>query len=223
MSNGQYCMQNISEVIEHLEKDCDVQTFCSIATDRIMKAYQDKGIIPEMKQYPHQRTTASAICYSKTRKEIWMVGDCQCLINGQLYDNPKPTETENASKRSDFIRKAIAEGVTITELRKHDTGRDYIYDDLITATQRQNIDYAVIDGFSVPMEKIKILHVNENDEIVLASDGYPILKSSLDESEKALTDILQQDPLCYLHFKATKGWMLGNKSFDDRAYIRFRI
>lgn len=83
----------------------------------------------------------------------------------------------------------------------------------------QNISYAVIDGFEIPTDKVKILRAGR--EVVLASDGYPLLASTLDESEKLLHEQLKNDPLCINSFKATKGLMKGNVSFDDRAYVRF--
>ena len=54
----------------------------------------------------------------------------------------------------------------------------------------------------------------------LASDGYPVLKGTLAESERELERIINNDPLCIDLYKATKGVMQGYKSFDDRTYIR---
>lgn len=56
----------------------------------------------------------------------------------------------------------------------------------------------------------------------MASDGYPFLKPTLAESEEALAHLLAYDPQCTHEFIATKGIVVGNKSFDDRTYIRFR-
>ena len=75
----------------------------------------------------------------------------------------------------------------------------------------------------VPINKVKVIDVADGgQDIVLASDGYPFLKNTLEKSEKALSEQLHNDPLCIRYFKATKGLMNGNKSFDDRAYIRFK-
>ena len=38
----------------------------------------------------------------------------------------------------------------------NDTGRTYILPELIHSCLRQNIDYAVIDGFDIPPDKVKI-------------------------------------------------------------------
>lgn len=60
-----------------------------------------------------------------------------------------------------------------------------------------------------------------SSEIVLASDGYPFLKPTLAASEAALAEQIANDPHNIRSFIATKGIVEGNKSFDDRTYIRF--
>ena len=57
----------------------------------------------------------------------------------------------------------------------------------------------------------------------MATDGYPFLCPTLEASEAELARQLADDPLNIGHFQATKACMKGNLSFDDRAYIRFRV
>ena len=83
--------------------------------------------------------------------------------------------------------------------------------------------FSVIDGFPIALDKVRVINVSGAKEIVLATDGYPFLYPTLSKSEQALTRQLSEDPLCIGHFKATKGLMRGNQSFDDRTYIRFRL
>ena len=86
----------------------------------------------------------------------------------------------------------------------------------------QNKTYAVIDGFPIYREGVKVVSLEkDSQEIVLASDGYPFLKPSLAESEAALEHLIAHDPQCIHEFIATKGLVAGNKSFDDRTYVRF--
>lgn len=98
----------------------------------------------------------------------------------------------------------------------------------------QNKSYAVIDGFPIFREGVKVVPcslscANEEEskdsrnghEIILASDGYPFLKPTLAESEAALMEQLTNDPQNIKTFIATKGLVDGNKSFDDRVYVRF--
>ena len=58
---------------------------------------------------------------------------------------------------------------------------------------------------------------------MLASDGYPDLKETLAASEERLQEILDDDPLLFRKYKATKGMHEGNVSFDDRAYVKLKV
>ena len=69
---------------------------------------------------------------------------------------------------------------------------------------------------------VEVFALNENSEVVLASDGYPFLKETLKESEEELLKVLKEDPLCCTLNPSTKGIVKGNRSFDDRTYLRFK-
>ena len=232
MKNGRYAMVLISEYIQHeLKQESMVEDFCEGVTAYIYnKVYRQQGIEEQMQAHPEERLTASAILYSKARNEVWMVGDCQAIIDGKLYENNKPFEEIVARRRVELIR----QGFTPQEARKT------IEPLLIQAMlEGQNQTYTVIDGFPIYQKGVKVVSLNapqknvETDvadslphptkEIVLASDGYPFLKPTLAESEEALAHLLAYDPQCTHEFIATKGIVEGNKSFDDRTYIRFQI
>lgn len=232
MKNGRYAMVLISEYIQHeLKPESTVEDFCEGVTSYIYnKVYRQQGIEEQMQAHPEERLTASAILYSKAKNEVWMVGDCQAIIDGKLYENNKPFEDIVARRRVELIR----QGFTPQEARKT------IEPLLIQAMlEGQNKNYTVIDGFPIYQKGVKVVSLNapqknvETDvadslplptkEIVLASDGYPFLKPTLAESEEALAHLLAYDPQCTHEFIATKGIVVGNKSFDDRTYIRFQI
>lgn len=232
MKNGRYAMVLISEYIQHeLKPESTVEDFCEGVTSYIYnKVYRQQGIEEQMQAHPEERLTASAILYSKAKNEVWMVGDCQAIIDGKLYENNKPFEDIVARRRVELIR----QGFTPQEARKT------IEPLLIQAMlEGQNKTYTVIDGFPIYQKGVKVVSLNapqknvETDvadslplptkEIVLASDGYPFLKPTLTESEEALAHLLAYDPQCTHEFIATKGIVVGNKSFDDRTYIRFQI
>ena len=56
---------------------------------------------------------------------------------------------------------------------------------------------------------------------IAESGADPEMAETLQESESLLAKHLADDPLNIGQFKATKGLLKGNRSFDDRAYIRF--
>lgn len=243
MKNGRYAMMLISEYIrEELKADASVDEFCQGVTAYIYnKVYEKLGVEERLKEHPEERLTASAILYSRTRNEVWMVGDCQAIIGGKLYENGKPYEEKIAQKRVELI----VQGLSPAEARKQ------IEPLLIKAMlSGQNQTYTVIDGFPIYREGVKVVSVSDScsvqdsvpasdsvpcsdfasasdtipssfSEIVLASDGYPFLKPTLAASEAALAEQIANDPQNIHSFIATKGIVEGNKSFDDRTYIRF--
>ena len=243
MKNGRYAMMLISEYIrEELKADASVDDFCQGVTAYIYnKVYEKLGVEERLKKLPEERLTASAILYSRTRNEVWMVGDCQAIIAGKLYENGKPYEEKIARKRVELIE----QGLSSAEARKQ------IEPLLIKAMlSGQNQTYTVIDGFPIYREGVKVVSVSDScsvqdpvpasdsvpcsgsvsasgtisvssSEIVLASDGYPFLEPTLAASEAALAEQIANDPQNIHSFIATKGIVEGNKSFDDRTYIRF--
>jgi len=223
-SNGKYCMELIKRFVSTIAKDICAREFCQEMTANIAALYNENGIsVKRLLEHPEERLTASVVIYSAFYKQIWMIGDCQCIANGTLYDNPKPQESVVAAKRAAFLAEAI-KSVSIEEIQQDDIGRKHIMADLIANCKEQNITYPVIDGFPIPLNLIKLIGVEDDcHEIILASDGYPFLKPTLEESEAALEKQLTDDPLCINTFKATKGLMSGRKSFDDRCYVRFTL
>ena len=118
----------------------------------------------------------------------------------------------------------MAKGATADELLTYDIARLSIIPQMLKKMQKQNVTYAVIDGFPIPESKVKVITLDFNPcEIVLATDGYPFLCPTLAESEARLQQQRENDPLNIGDFKATKGFMKGNNSFDDRTYIRFQV
>ncbi len=224
-ANGKYCMQLISQYINEMPAKTTVEEFCSGVTAYIYKVYEDNGIdIERIKSTPVERLTASAVIYSPYHKQVWMVGDCECIVNGQFYENPKPQESIIAEKRAKILKVLLNKGLTAAEVQVKDPGRDAVINEIIDGCRYQNIKYPVIDGFPIPIETVKVIDVKDDcKEIVLASDGYPYLKNTLAESEELLRKQIAEDPLFIGDFKATKALMNGYISFDDRCYLRFEI
>ena len=212
MKNGRFAMILISEYIKQMPANYTIYDFCRDITLRIAEEYNKCGITERMAEHPEERITASAIIYSNCRKEAWMVGDCQAIIDGTYYDNSKPYEQEIAMQRATLIKK----GMSPKDARRA------IEPQLIKAMlEGQNRQYAVIDGTPIYMPCTRI--VKASHSVVLASDGYPTLLPTLSESEEALAQHLIKDPQNIGDFVATKGLVEGNISFDDRAYIKLTL
>lgn len=226
MSNGRYCMELIRQHIASIPPDTDVRSFCNGVTGRIRAAGAAAGADMErLTRCPVERPAASAAIYSARLRQLWLIGDCQCLVDGRLFDNPKPQEAHLASLRAEYLRTALnARRLTAGDvINGADPGREHIISRLIDCCKWQNVRYSVIDGFPIPIEHVRVISLSDSvREVVLASDGYPFLCPTLRESEEKLAAQLSRDPLCINTYKATKGLKRGNLSFDDRCYIRFR-
>ena len=225
MRNGRLAMMLVSEVLRQLPAEARCEDFCTLATHHVGRCHATHHLSTErLIAHPEERLTASVAVYSLYHDEVWLVGDCQCLAGGTLHDNPKPEEERIARHRASILRQMLEAGTTdVAALQRHDVGRDLIVDEIIRTCHSQNKLFSVIDGFPVSMRHVRRIDVAETSEVVLATDGYPFLRPTLEASEEALATQLRTDPLCIHHFLATKGVMAGNLSFDDRAYVRFVI
>lgn len=215
-----------SALRQRVPADADMASAVDIISDTIHSCYLQLGVLPMVERCPENRITASAVIYSCNRQEVWMIGDCQCLLDGAAYTNPKRIDEVLAEVRS-LYHKLVAEASDASSSLSVDYGREYILPLLRKQCRLQNASveeeyaYGVFDGIGSPLPFCKLIPAHGVSELVLASDGYPKLLSSLAESEAYLAEILKTDPMMISRFKSTKGLMPAQCSFDDRAYIRF--
>lgn len=232
-SNGELAMLTVSAFIKKMPKDISCHQFCKGATEAIRRRYV-KSLLPHLAEHPEDRLTASVVVFSRLRREIWMIGDCQCLVGDQFFDNPKPYEAELAQHRADIIVASSeyqewlahpSDSVSVCCQKISDAAREAIIPRMLETMQHQNNGYSVVDGFPVDKRHIRLIPLDfQSWHIVLASDGYPFLCPTLAESEARLTEQREKDPLNIgPAFMATKAFIPGNNSFDDRAYISFSV
>ena len=230
-SNGRYAMKLVRNYIRHMPKNATCETFLRGVTAYMRKHYK-KSMLQRLTEHPEDRLTASVVVFSRLCREIWMIGDCQCLVlpltshpSPLFYDNPKPYEAELAAMRAKEVERLLNEGHTADELCRNDIARPVIIPHMIETMRQQNITYSVVDGFPIPRQHVRTITLDFRPyEIVLASDGYSFLHPTLEESEAALQHQRQCDPLNVgPHFQATKAFHPDNNSFDDRTYIRFKV
>jgi hypothetical protein len=197
-------------------------------TRRLKNYYIDHQIVQEAASRPYKRLGASLVVYSKLRKEIWMVGDCHCLIDGVRFSNEKMIDRFIADMRSKLIEQYLKQ-YSLSDLLEFDRSREDMVPFLMEQYQFQNnnddspLSYAVLDGFPIHEPKIIKREIPDAKQLVLASDGYPMLREHLCETEQLLRELLEQDPLCYRIYKSTKGLKKGNVSFDDRSFLRIGL
>lgn len=216
MSNGRFAMLTIRDYLlgETLPPTATVDDFCDGITARLQAEYDRRGMTATLLAHPEQRPCASVVVLSVSRRELWLVGDCQAMVNGTLYENGKPYESQIAECRAALIR----QGTSPAEARR-------AIEPLLVEAMRtgQNQSYAVVDGFPIYKKGVRVVAVPPQAEVVLASDGYPFLHPTLADSEAALERQLRSDPQNIDTFIATKGLKPGFQSFDDRTYVRVRM
>ena len=227
MTTGRNAMYIIVRAIKEMPNYLNAIEVINFISNKIKSVYDSCCLTERMKINPHERFTASAAIYCNRLNKVLMVGDCQCMVDGVLYKNDKSVDKIMSEARSLYNNVEILNGKTINQLQESDNGRKFIMPFLKNQTILQNhskssLGYSVFDGFEVLNSKVKKISVTNASEIILASDGYPILKQTLEESEKALHYILKKDPLCINEYKSTKGLIAGNNSYDDRSYIKIK-
>lgn len=228
--SGRLAMELVLKAIQDFPTDIDATQAVGRITDYIYSFYKEHGLLEGLREQPGKRFTANGVIYSVARNEVWQVGDCQCIIGDLYSSNEKEIDAIMSNARAAFNEMVLAGGATLQDLEVHDPGRDFIYPFLQRQAVLQNnpnpeqpYAFPVFDGFPINMKQVNIFPVGDVKEIVLSSDGYPKLFSSLQESEAHLANILEKDPLCMRLYKSTKGVKPDNCSFDDRSYIRISL
>ena len=230
-SSGRMAMEIIREAIGQLPAEADAQAAAIFLTEAIRHYYTANDLWEEVTRHPENRLTASAVIYSVRKGEVWMIGDCLCRFNGVSHTIPKPTEGILSGIRADVNRYYLSrKGYSMAELRARDLGREWIWPYLKDQCAFQNSEearpfsHAVLDGFPIALSRLRILPVPpDTPELILASDGYPVLADTLEETERLLSQSLAEDPLRIWKYPATKGLMEGYESFDDRTYLRIKL
>lgn len=217
-TGGRAAMEKALETMKSIPADIEKEELFTKINSAVLSLYNGES------------TSEAAVCgivFSRHKKEIWSLGDCQCRINSQYYPHEKKVDTILSDVRALVLELARLEGVTDDELLKNDIGREFILPLLkkqhILANSSSRFGYNVINGTPFSDDKITIHKVNDGDTVVLASDGYPFLYTSLDECEKELEKTIKENPLCDKLYKSTKGILSDNNSFDDRAFIKFIV
>lgn len=219
VTGGRKAAEAVIDAVENFDVNITAKEAAEKITNAVSMLYNENE--------PKGDAAAGVVIFSRAKKEIWSVGDCQCLINGRLFSHEKEIDKINAAVRALVLALAKKQGKTSGELLGNDVGRAFILPILenqhVFANETGRFSYGVFNGTPVPEEHIVIHKVQTGDEVVLASDGYPYLKSTLSESEELLKEELKNNPLCDGEYRSTKGLVQDSISFDDRTYIRFKV
>lgn len=214
-SGGRAAMETAKAIIESSPAITEKEVLFRNINNAVKALYDGKN---------HGEAAVCVCIYSRFFKEIWSVGDCQYLVNGHYYCDDKEIDTVYSRLRAAVLEKAERDG-TLTEER--DTGREYIMPLLknqhIFANGTGKYSYPLLNGGNFDTNRIISTKLTDGDTVILATDGYPKLFDTLEESEAYLSYVIENDPMCYKLHPSTKGIEKGNVSFDDRAYVKFIV
>ncbi|KAB8293538.1 hypothetical protein [Bifidobacterium avesanii] len=230
-SGGVVAKDLLLEAVAGLPADADMRGVQRAVDDRFRAAYRAHPQGPAFfERNPVERLQANAVVFSAARGEAWLFGDCQIMVNGVQMPTVKRVDEllgELRSFAAHALRLRAGEGEASPggDSPAPDAAREMIMPFLRLQSQfanrRGKYGYFVFDGFTDPTYPVHTVPVNPGDEVVLASDGYPLLKPTLAESERELERLRREDPALIDEYPSTKGFAAGLGSFDDRTYLRF--
>ena len=226
---GRIARDEICSAIQNLDPRETAQAAFSLMNQAIRDRCRADGVLEAARGNPDVRPAAAVLIYSVHRSELWSVGDCTALVDERVLRSESPLERIASEARSLVLQAALAEGANEEEFAVKDPGRAAIKPIIEAARRFRNNPtipeycHLAVDGFFPESLAPEVIPVPQNArEVVLATDGYPMVRPTLSESEEELARVLAEDPLCFRRFRATKGRYRGTFSFDDRCYIRIK-
>ena len=225
-TTGKLAGELVAQTIRSAPPDIDLHGLTDAVNRRFRDFYSRVDFPYDIHQLGLQ---AMASIYSHHRHEVWMVGDCQVNVDGNIWLNTKQSDTILADMRSLALTILVREHGGERFIAEHDEGRETILPWILRANIFANDDstrfgYSVFNGEPIPDTLVRRIPLDDSShEIIITSDGYPEPSSTLAEAERQLAILLRDDPYCYRRFPSTKGIRHGQHSFDDRSYIRLRI
>ena len=222
-----YVSHLVADTIAAMDPDLTAEQAVSLINQTVRNEYTKRNIDFE-KLRPEERLQCSLLIYSAHRHEIWSFGDCMLRINRKNFVHTKEGDALLASLRAFCIQiERDRRGKNADEQELSDFGRSmimpYLKEYISLANRDVPFGYDVLDGGDIHPEHTKIYNVQKDDTVVLASDGYPELFDTFEETEEYLKKALEADPTCIDILRGTKGIEKGNESYDDRTYVSFRV
>ena len=222
-----YVSHLAADAIVAMDPDYTAEQAISHINQVIRNEYTKRDIDFERLR-PEERLQCSLLIYSVHRHEIWSFGDCMLRINQRDFVHIKEGDQLLAALRAFCIQiERDRRGKEATEQELSDFGRQmilpYLKEYISLANRNVPFGYDVLDGGNIFPDHVKIYTVQKDDTVVMASDGYPRLFDTFEETENYLKKALALDPTCIDLLRGTKGIAKGNESYDDRTYVSFIV
>ena len=222
MAGDVFISSLLADAVARLPRDVCAEEAISALNGAVRAQYRRVGLDFDTLP-PEERLQASIVIYSVARREVWLFGDCQFLVNGESFTAVRRGDALFADLRALCAEIAKEKGIADAG----DYGRRAILPLLGEYMMLSNTDgefgYDAITGGEIRAEHVQIHPVKPGDLVVLSSDGYPKLFDTLEKTEAYLFASLAEDSACLSLLRGTKGMKTGNESFDDRCYLSFIV
>ena len=224
-TTGKIAAELIDAALQTLPADADLSDFIAAVNSAYSDCYK-KINFPEQER---QEKGLQAVCalYSKHRRTIWQIGDCQVLVDGKEYKNSKKSDRIICEMRNLILEELQQRDGNFLPSEHEAKILDVLFPWMIQTIRFANstatdYGYSVLNGTPIPESLIQTIPLDLSvHEIVLASDGYPQLCQTIAQSEQVLAEMLKKDPQGRKLFDTVRLIKEDQKSFDDRTYIRF--
>ncbi len=225
LSGGRFAAEVLTGALIGLEADIDART----AIDALTQALASATALVTEADVDVRWPSAAITIVSPARRQIWRVGDGPILIDGAEVASRSSFDDAAYSFRATINAALLASGRTLKDIINNDPGRvasrplHDLQQHLANTTGQWS--YGCINGRAVPDEHIEVFDLPAHEvEIVIASDGYHDVQTTLAGSESLLREQQTSDPAAIGElWRMGKALIPGNDSMDDRAYIRVRL
>jgi hypothetical protein len=203
-----------TDAVQVLEEQLQVQSA------RAVESMDDAEVI----SYPMARL----LVYSVALGQIWRLGDSPFVVDGELHRSMSQALQEAVKKRCEvmdhFLKNVRSD---LKDLVNNDYGRSAAMD-LIVAEEHRVDGVEVLSGrpnvdMDMLLSNIEVFTVEKGQEVILATDGFPHILPTLDESEDWLAAQRARDPLFIKDFQSLRGASDDEAGYDDRSYVRFIV
>jgi len=229
----------IVEAFGALPADASADELANTVAANVASAAEVAGI--DLSRPAHCPNASFAV-FSRARRAVLAVGDCRFGWLGGDGRFAAQTPEFAVDRFTSSLRVAVTEFFREKGLDPladgRDWGRDFIQPLLARQRELENVapDDTTPWAFGLPRgvlsyrsilggaEAVRIVTVPADaTEAVLASDGFPQVFPTLEESRRELDRQLAEDPHCLGPLRSTKGRAPGAVSFDDMSYLRIKI
>jgi len=225
-AGGRFAAKAIAASIGSLAATATGREFADTLTSALSSAVAEAhGALSGATRWP----AATVACVSAHRREFWRIGDCHGVIGGVPYPGGKRVDDAAYGFRA-AMNAALAEtGVALSELIETDPG--YVASRALIDIQQHLSNkvgtwgFGCVNGTPIPDEYVEVVSLPPPPtEVILATDGYPVVHPTLRESEVALAEMTSRDPA-----SINELWPMGKPSRpganapDDRTYLRIIV